>query len=99
MANEKKRRKKNRAELFKALKDFSRADTPEEQAELDAFFNFMDTEEDKKILRCKINNFIFRQIEDATDENDRKKQLALIESLKNILTAEEYEKLSKIVGI
>ena len=59
----------------------------------------MDTEEDKKILRCKINNFIFRQIEDATDENDRKKQLALIESLKNILTAEEYEKLSKIVGI
>ena len=47
----------------------------------------------------KINNFIFRQIEDATDENDRKKQLALIESLKNILTAEEYEKLSKIVGI
>ena len=47
MANEKKRRKKNRAELFKALKDFSRADTPEEQAELDAFFNFMDTEEDK----------------------------------------------------
>ena len=47
----------------------------------------------------KIKNFIFRQIEDATDENDRKKQLALIESLKNILTAEEYEKLSKIVGI
>ena len=41
-------REKNIKDLFKAIEDFRRADTPEEQAELDAFFAFMDAEEERK---------------------------------------------------
>lgn len=39
---------KQRKDLFKALEDFARVDTPEEQAELDAFFAFMDAQEERK---------------------------------------------------
>ena len=33
---------------LEAIKNFSRADTPEEKAELEAFFKFMDAEEERK---------------------------------------------------
>ena len=43
-----KNREKNIKAFFEAAENFRRADTPEEQAELDAFFAFMDAEEERK---------------------------------------------------
>ena len=39
---------------LEAIKNFSRADTPEEKAELEAFFKFMDAEEERKNKICAI---------------------------------------------
>ena len=46
--DEEKRRQKNIQAFFEAAENFRRADTPEEKAELDAFFAFMDAEEERK---------------------------------------------------
>ncbi len=35
-------REKNIKDLFKAIEDFARVDTPEDKAEVDAFLAFMD---------------------------------------------------------
>ena len=43
-----KNRQQNLKAFFEAAENFRRANTPEEQAELDAFFGFMDAEEERK---------------------------------------------------
>lgn len=43
-----KTRQQNLKAFLEAAENFRRADTPEEQAELDAFFAFMDAEEERK---------------------------------------------------
>lgn len=45
---EEKHRKKSREDFFKALDNFSRVDTPEDKAEVDAFLAFMNAEEERK---------------------------------------------------
>lgn len=41
-------REKNRKELFEAIENFARVETPEEKAEADAFIAFMEAEEKRK---------------------------------------------------
>ena len=96
--DEEKRREKNRAELIKAFENFTRDETPEEKAETEALAKYWEAEENKKLIRCKLNNMIFKSIEDNQNQEELNQQLAIIECLKNFLTEEEYEKLKNIVG-
>lgn len=46
----------DRKNLIADIKNFSKAHTPEEQAELDAFFAFMDAEEERKRARYAVSS-------------------------------------------
>ena len=96
---EEKCRQKNSKAFFETAENFRHDETPEEKAETEALVKYWTAEEDKKLIRCKLNNLIFKSIEDNQNKEELNQQLAIIECLKSFLTKEEYEKLKNIVGI
>ena len=46
--------KQNIQKQIEAIEQFSRADTPEEKAEVEAFLKFMDAEEERKAARYAV---------------------------------------------
>ena len=94
-----KNREKNIKAFFEAAENFTCDETPEEKAETEALVKYWTAEEDKKLIRCKLNNLIFKSIEDNQNKEELNQHLAIIKCLKSFLTKEEYEKLKNIVGI